>query len=69
MSTDVKPLAYTIPGAGKAIGHGRTFVYDLIGRGLLDARKSGGRTIVTAESIEQYVRNLPKAEIHASSQK
>jgi hypothetical protein len=66
MSTDFKPLAYTIPGTGKAIGHGKTFVYELIGLGLLDARKSGKRTIVTAESIERYLATLPKASIRTT---
>ena len=44
-------------------GIGTTKFYELIAAGLLDARKIGGRTMITAESLRQYVASLPKANI------
>lgn len=35
--------------------------YRLIAAGKLDARKLGGKTLITAQSIEQLVAELPKA--------
>jgi len=35
--------------------------YRLIASGRLDARKLGGKTLITAESIERLVTELPKA--------
>jgi excisionase family DNA binding protein len=34
--------------------------YRLIAAGKLDARKLGGKTLITAESIERLVTELPK---------
>lgn len=67
MSTDIKPLLYSIPAAGKLIGLGRTKIYELISAGRLDAKKAGYKTLVTSESIARYVESLPKAEIHIAS--
>ena len=57
------PLLYSITDAKRLIGTGTTRVYELIGAGLLDARKAGGRTLITAASLRQYASNLPKADI------
>lgn len=35
--------------------------YRLIAAGKLDARKLGGKTLITTESIERLVAGLPKA--------
>lgn len=40
-----------------------TKMYQLIGAGILDARKAGRRTLITGESLQQYVDSLPKADI------
>jgi hypothetical protein len=34
--------------------------YRLINAGLLDARKIGAKTVITAPSIERYIEGLPK---------
>ena len=60
---DHEPLAYRIDDAKRATGHGTTKLYELIGAGVLDARKAGGRTLITGESLRRYVANLPKADI------
>lgn len=44
------------------IGHGRSFLYELIKQGKVDARKSGRRTVLTVESLQRYVDSLPKVE-------
>lgn len=56
-------LAYTISQAASVSGHGRTRIYELIGQGALDARRSGGRTLIMADSLRAYLENLPRAEI------
>jgi len=38
-------------------------LYRLIGRGLLDARKIGRGTFITADSIARFVTNLPPAQV------
>jgi hypothetical protein len=56
-------LAYRIPDAGRITGLGNTKLYELIGQGVLDARKAGSRTLITGESLRAYVASLPKATI------
>ena len=58
-----EPLLYPINDAKRLIGTGTTRLYELIGAGLLDARKAGGRTLITAASLRAYAENLPKADI------
>ncbi len=60
---ETEPLAYRIDDAKRRIGVGTTRLYELIGAGHLDARKAGNRTLITAESLRQYVASLPKANI------
>jgi hypothetical protein len=60
---DHEPLAYRIDDACRAIGIGTTRLYELIGTGVLDARKSGSRTLITGESLRRYVASLPRADI------
>lgn len=60
---NVEPLAYRIDDAKRMIGCGTTRLYELIGAGLLDARKAGSRTLITAASLRTYVQNLPTADI------
>lgn len=61
MESDV--LLYTIQATKHTTGHGTTKIYELIGAGILDARKAGGRTLITGDSVRAYVANLPRAEI------
>jgi hypothetical protein len=46
-----------------ALGVKRSKVYDLINRGLLEARKIDGRTVITETSIQALVDGLPAANI------
>jgi excisionase family DNA binding protein len=56
-------FAHTIDEATKVYGIGRTTLYELIGAKKLDARKAGNRTLITAESLRNYVASLPAADI------
>jgi excisionase family DNA binding protein len=58
-----QPLTYRIDEVRRTLGLGTTKIYQLIGAGLLDARKAGSRTLITGESLRQYVAALPKAHI------
>jgi excisionase family DNA binding protein len=49
------PVSVTIPDACKAIGVGRTTVYELIDDGKLDAIKVGGRRLIKVSSIRRLV--------------
>jgi hypothetical protein len=60
---EIEPLLLSIPQTSQTVGRCVATIYDLIGAGELDARKSDGRTLVTMESIKRYVDKLPKAEI------
>jgi hypothetical protein len=59
----VQPISFPLLKACTAIGVGKTRMYELISAGLLDARKSGNRTLITAVSLRAYVESLPKADI------
>jgi hypothetical protein len=50
----------TIPQAAAMIGRGISFVYEALGDGRIEARKSDGRTLVVVESLRIYPRFLPK---------
>jgi hypothetical protein len=58
-----EPLLYPIRDAKRLIGSGTTRIYELIGSGKLDARKAGGRTLITGKSLRAYAASLPKADI------
>ena len=51
-------LLYRTREAKTAIGCGTTTLYDLINKGLLEARRLGHRTYITAESLEAFVASL-----------
>lgn len=59
------PMTYTIEGAVQASGLPRTTIYNLLGDGKLESRKAGRRTLITAESLQKYLANLPSANIAA----
>jgi hypothetical protein len=53
----------SIPQTGQMIGRCNATVYELVGAGRLVAVKSDGRTLITMDSIKDYVDKLPKATI------
>jgi hypothetical protein len=51
------------------VGLGATKLYELIGAGVLDARKAGARTLITGDSLRRYVASLPKADIRTGQRR
>ena len=56
----MEKLLATIPEASQAIGHGRSYLYELIRDGKVEAVKSGRRRLVVVELIQRYVNSLRK---------
>jgi excisionase family DNA binding protein len=52
-------LAYTLRQACTVSGIGRTTIYAEIKCGRLKARKIGRRTVILAEDLTDYLRQLP----------
>jgi len=59
-------ISLTINDAARLCGLGRTTIYQAIGAGKLDARKSGNRTLIPADSLRKFIENLPPADIGGS---
>ncbi len=58
-------IALTIEDAVKASGLARSRIYELMGKGELEARKAGRRTLIMGDSLRGYLENLPVAKIAA----
>jgi excisionase family DNA binding protein len=69
MSTDVPldtRIAVTIADGAQLIGMGRSTLYQLIGDGVIPARKIGRRTVVLVVDLERFVSSQPPYERSAS---
>jgi excisionase family DNA binding protein len=51
---------YRTSEAKTALGCGTTTLYELINKGLLEARRLGHRTYITASSLEAFIASLPR---------
>ena len=60
---EIEPFLVSIPQTCQLVGRGTATIYELLGSGQLEARKSDNRTLVTMESIKRYVASLPRAEV------
>jgi excisionase family DNA binding protein len=58
-----KPL-YTLDEVASILDCKRTRLYELLTDKQIKAKKFGKRTLVTAESLHDFIANLPDAEIH-----
>ena len=65
MSQATAPLAYEIREAQRVSGLSRSAIYRLLAEGRLRAKKHGGRTLVLASSIDEYLNSLPEATFRA----
>jgi excisionase family DNA binding protein len=54
-------LAYTVEEAARALGTGRTKVFEAIADGRLRAVKFGRRTLVLVEDAKAFLASLPQA--------
>jgi len=55
------PLVLSIPEAARAVGLGRTSLYEAIRCGKLNARKHGRRTLILVTDLQAWVSDLPLA--------
>lgn len=58
-------LCFSPAEAAKALGIGRSTLFDLLARGEIKARKLGTRTLIPAAELSRYVEDLPEAQFHA----
>jgi excisionase family DNA binding protein len=56
-------LAHSPKSACALLGCGMTHLYELIGAGKIEARKSGRKTIILDEALRGYLASLPLADI------
>jgi hypothetical protein len=65
LPASLRPFAVPLRGEGRRLLGNKAYssIYEAIGRGELDAIKDGGKTLLTTESIERYMRSLPPAKI------
>lgn len=56
---DATPISYSVRGAVTASSYSRSRLYQLIAEGKLDVRKDGRKTLITAESLRDYIYSLP----------
>jgi hypothetical protein len=59
-SDDAHKVAFTIKQATKASGLSRSALYVAIGRGALQARKCGTRTLILESDLRRFLRALPR---------
>lgn len=62
---DSTPLAYPLNDFAKAIGIGRSKVYEEIRLGRLRAKKLGARTVITGTDARAYLDSLPDVKAAA----
>jgi excisionase family DNA binding protein len=61
------PIAYPINDACKALGVKRSYLYELLARGELRAKKLGRRTVIERCELERFVAAQPDADIGIGS--
>jgi hypothetical protein len=59
----LRPRVVSIDDAAAYIGRSRSFVYDLLGLGIVRAVKSDGRTLPIVSDLDAYLDSLPFAEV------
>jgi hypothetical protein len=57
---DPYKLAFTIKEAVRASGLSRSILYIAIGKGVLQARKCGARTLILDSDLRRFLRTLPR---------
>jgi len=60
------PATLSLRSASTYSGLGRSFLYELIARGQIDAVKAGRRTLLTTSSLDRFLASLPPAKIGAA---
>jgi hypothetical protein len=65
----VDPITVSVETAERLSGYSRRTIYDLCGKGELDARKSGAKTLILFSSLRRHLEGLPRANIKAPTPK
>jgi len=52
-------LTYTVKGACKLTNVGPTTIYQALNEGTLVGKKAGRRTLITRQSLQQWINGLP----------
>lgn len=60
MNQQQTSITLTTAEAARALGIGKTKLFELIAKGDLPALRLGGRTLVRREDIEAFVAQLPR---------
>lgn len=61
LHASMEKLAYTIPETCYVTGLGRTTVYSLIAQAKLRSVKAGGRTLIPAYSVRDFLASLERS--------
>ncbi len=69
MNTEAKAALYSTNDARRIGCFGNTKLYELISEGRLEAVKLGGKTLITAASLNAFITSLPRAEIRMKSRR
>ena len=54
-------ITVSVDDACAITGLSRSFIYDLLLRKVLEARKAGARRLIVVDSLHRYLANLPTA--------
>jgi excisionase family DNA binding protein len=63
--TEIEPAFVSIADAARYVGISEWSVKDLLRQGVLQARKSGRRTLIEFASVKQHAASLPAATFAA----
>lgn len=55
----IPPILHRVQDVRRIAALGHSKVYELIREGTLVALKAGNRTVITADSLQRYVKSLP----------
>jgi hypothetical protein len=56
-------ISYRIPEAAAATGYGESTLWKRISEGRLKAKKDGNFTVIEADELRRFVRDLPDAKV------
>jgi excisionase family DNA binding protein len=65
-NTDIAPLATGVGGACRALGIGKTKLYEEIGAGRLRAVKFGKKTLIPTDQLRTWLASLEPLESKAA---
>lgn len=55
----MNPYSFTIEEACRRSGIGRTKLFELLNNGSIPRRKLGRKTLILAEDLQRFLKNLP----------